>query len=97
MSISIQQALEELEALTAEGRVATANELRSLAMQVSVLHDGKITVFYGDQLSDGTRTSQIVNSMADPNIRALSKTDAAAFLKSDAFWLAAEQDDGVNS
>lgn len=99
MSIDLQQAFARLEELTAGGTsIASAEDLRNLAMDVSVYSEGNITVLYGDKLPDGTETSDIANSIrADPNLRMLNKTAASAFLGSLAFRQAVADTFGVDN
>lgn len=97
MSITYDQALAHLGALTANGRVATQQELRNLASQVSVTGSGSLTVLYGGDLSSGDHSGAVVRAMAasDSNIRAISKTEAAYFLNDDLFKSAIEKSFGL--
>ena len=72
MSISFQQALAQLQTLTANGRIATGQELRNLANSVSVAGSGSVTVLYGGEIG-GVPASQIVNGMVanNPNLRVI--------------------------
>ena len=58
MSITFQAALNQLQILTANGRIATGEELRNLANSVSVDGSGGITVLYGGNIG-GVNASAI--------------------------------------
>lgn len=47
MSITYSQAIAQLATLTENGKIATQQELRTLASSVSVYADGSVTVLYG--------------------------------------------------
>ncbi|MEQ1661458.1 MAG: hypothetical protein ABL877_02045 [Thiobacillus sp.] len=55
MSISYQVALDQLANLTENGRIATQQELRSLASSVSVYAEGNITAINGVRQINGVR------------------------------------------
>ena len=59
--------LAQLATLTANGRVATQQELRSLASSVSVSAQGNVTVLYGGDLAGGVSSGSVVPEMAANN------------------------------
>jgi len=87
MSILLQEALTQLATLTNNGRIATQQELRNLASQVSVYAEGGVTVLYSGALEDGVSAGDVVKEMAsnDSNLRVISNTAAAEFLNDDNF------------
>ena len=97
MSISYEEALKKLEILTEDDRVATQFELRSLASEVSVDADGKITVLYGGTLASGDGAGKVVKAMADNNsdLRVITNTQARLLLEDEFFKRAIAKSFGV--
>ncbi|WP_307188955.1 calcium-binding protein, partial [Massilia sp. Root335] len=65
----------------------TLDSLRALATQVDVSATGKVTVLYSGPIAPGISSTGIINGMLanGEDIRVIDNTEAAKFLKSDAF------------
>ena len=62
MSISLNEALAQLETLTKNGRKPTPQELRNLAASVSVNSPGSVTLLYGGTLEGGAAAGSVVSA-----------------------------------
>ena len=88
MTLTVQGAIEEL--LQNHSAYTTTDALRALANQVSVETTGDVTVLYSGRLSDGTKTSDLIESMlaSGENIKIIDKAPVADLLNSNAFLAA---------
>ena len=86
--LTFDQAIEKLRSNPAAFN--TTDALRSLANEVSIAADGKITVLYSGPVVDGASSSEIVKSMLEngADIRVIDKTDAAKLMESREFLAA---------
>lgn len=97
MAFSLETALGKLAELTANGRVATLDELLDIAKNVSVYTEGNVTVLYsGGVLPDGQSYDSIINEITSrSDVRILDQTDASNFLKSTSFRAAVAANFGL--